>query len=608
LGNTKRCTEANYGKQVFSTIEPWMKNIYSLIACCVVSIILLHYRVSHSDLRSDIPLKVTTWDAFGYYMYLPSIFIYQDVTDLEWLPEIDSIYSVTGGKVYQANKNDNGNYVFKYFGGVSIMETPFFLLGHLIASNTKYEADGFSLPYQYAIAFGAVIYCILALFLLRSLLLRYFSDRSTAISIILLITATNLIQYVSVDSGMSHAYIFPLYVVVIYTTIKWHSKPNILWASLTGLTVGLATICRPTEVIMLFIPLLWNTQTKEVSKEKWKQVKNHRIHLLYVVLFGLIGILPQLIYWKIASGSFVYNVGSKWVFLNPFFRVLFGWESGWFIYTPITILFILGFFFIKKNPFKKSVIVFCLLNIWIVISWFDWKYGATYSTRALVQSYPVLIFPFTAIIERINLKKWRYVFYLLGLYLIYVNLFQLQQYSDTILHYRDMNRQYYGKIYLNRNPSPLDMSLLDTREFLKDEKEYGQSTIVSSDSIVHVRCSNEFSGGVLETSIAQEYLYQAKTDAWVRIESRIKIQSGFTNSYLNCEIQSGDSVKHSRIRLFSPISRSGESNDYAFYMKVPNLTDPLNLKLYISTMSSFSGSIEEIRIIYLERKEENQIL
>lgn len=579
-----------------------MKNIYSLIACCVVSITLLHYRVIHSDIKSDTPLKVTTWDAFGYYMYLPSVFIYQDITDLKWLPEIDSLYSVTGGKLYQAGKKENGNYVFKYLGGVSIMEAPFFLIGHFIAVNTKYKADGFSPPYQYAIAFGAVIYCILALFLLRALLLRFFSDRSTAISLVLLVTATNLIQYVSVDSAMSHSYIFPLYVVIIYTTIRWHSKPSILWASLTGLTIGLATIGRPTEAIMLFIPLLWDTQTKESRKAKWSLVRNNIPHVLFAVTFGLIGILPQLIYWKISSGSFVYDVGSKWVFLDPFFRVLFGWESGWFIYTPITILFILGFFFIKRFPFRNSVIVFCLLNIWIVISWFDWKYGATYSTRALVQSYPVFAFSFTAIIERINLKRWRYIFYLLGLYLIFVNVFQLKQYDRTVLHFRDMNRQYYSKIYLNRNPTPLDISLMDTREFLKDEGKYDQKVIFFSDSIIDVQCSNESSGQVVETSLSQNHKDPAKTDAWIRVESKIKVQSGFSNSYLNCELQSGDSIKSSKIRLFSPISISGMSNDYEFYVKIPDYPYPLSVKLYISTMDRFKGSVEEIQIIYLSKK------
>lgn len=579
-----------------------MRNIYSFIACCAVSIILLHYRASHPDLRTDTPLKVTTWDAFGYYMYLPSVFIYQDMTDLQWLPEIDSTYSVTGGTLYQAHKGENGKYVFKYLGGVSIMETPFFLLGHLIARNTKYEADGFSPPYQYAIAFGAVFYCILAIFLLRKLLLRFFNDQSTAISLVLLVTATNLIQYVSVDSGMSHAFIFPLYVFIIFATIKWHSKPGILWASLIGLTIGLATICRPTEAIMLFIPLLWDTQTREAAKAKWNLVKSNKSHLFIAIIFGLIGILPQLIYWKIASGSFVYDVGSKWVFLNPFFRVLFGWESGWFIYTPITIFFILGFFFIKKYPFRKAVIVFCLLNIWIIISWFDWRYGATYSTRALVQSYPLFAFPFTALIERINLKKWRYIFYVLGLYLIGVNLFQLNQYYDTVLHYRDMNRSYYSRIFLKRHPSPLDMSLLDTREFLKNENDYDRSVLLQNDSIFKVQCSYESAGDLVETSVVQSMLNQAEAGAWVRIESRIRVQDGFADSYLNCDLQSGDSLKHSKIRLFSPISLSGETNSYAFYLKIPRDFDPFTLRLYISTMGNFMGNIEEIRIIYLRKK------
>jgi hypothetical protein len=98
-------------------------------------------------------------------------------------------------------------------------------------------------------------------------------------------------------------------------------------------------------------------------------------------------------------------MGSKWYFLFPFFRVLFGFENGWFVYTPITILFVLGFFFIKEYPFRKAVIAFCLLNIWIIISWSDWKYRGTYSTRALVQSYPVFAFPLTAIITKILSKN-----------------------------------------------------------------------------------------------------------------------------------------------------------------------------------------------------------
>ena len=168
---------------------------------------------------------------------------------------------------------------------------------------------------------------------------------------------------------------------------------------------------------------MWSTHTKEKKAAKWALLKANKKHIYFAFACAFIAVLPQLIYWKITAGSFVYNVGSSWRFLTPFFRVLLGWEIGWFIYTPITILFIVGFFYMKNLPFRRSVIIFSLLNIWIVISWADWHYGATYSTRALVQSFPVFALPFTAVIEKINLKKWKYLFYALGLYLIYVNLF-----------------------------------------------------------------------------------------------------------------------------------------------------------------------------------------
>ena len=244
-----------------------------------------------------------------------------------------------------------------------------------------------------------VFYCVLSLFLLRILLLHYFDDRPVAIGLVLWCLATNLVQYISVDSALSHAFIFPLYILVIYTTFRWHQRPSFGWALLTGLIIGLATICRPTEAIMLLIPLLWGTHTREAARAKWAKVRANALHVGAIILGGVAGILPQLIYWKTITGSFVYNVGSKWQFLNPNFQVLFGFTNGWFIYTPITIIFVLGLWYIRQFPFRRSFITFCLLNIWIITAWSDWKYGATYSTRALVQSYPVFAFAIIAFVR-----------------------------------------------------------------------------------------------------------------------------------------------------------------------------------------------------------------
>ena len=155
----------------------------------------------------------------------------------------------------------------------------------------------------------------------------------------------------------------------------------------------------------------------------------HKTHILAAILGGIVGILPQLLYWKYTTGSFIYDVGSKWFFLNPWFRVLFGAEKGWFVYTPVAILMVAGFVRMTGRPFRKAVLVFCLLNIWIIISWSDWKYGASYSTRALTHSYPVFALALACTVEAaFRIKKGLYLI-ILTLLLIVLNLYQLRIYN-----------------------------------------------------------------------------------------------------------------------------------------------------------------------------------
>lgn len=373
-----------------------------------------------------------TWDALGYYMYLPSIFIYKDVKELKWVPHIDTTYKVTGGVFYQASKLESGTYTNKYLIGVSIIQAPYFIIAHQLAQITGEAQDGFSRPYQYTLVFGLLLWGILGLLILRKVLLTYFSDKVTAATLILLALSSNLIQYIAVDPVQSHCSIFTLYALVLWFTIKWHENYKVKYAIFIGLICGLATICRPTEFIIILIPILWNTNLPDVAKEKWKQVGKHKQQVIVCIIAGLVGITPQLLYWQYTTGSPIYDVGSKWFFLNPYFRVLFGPEKGWFLYTPITIVMIIGLFYIKKYPFQKSVIFFCLLNIWIIIAWSDWRYGGSYSTRALSQSYPILALPLAAIINIVIQKEKALVASILGIMLIVLNFYQLEIYNKGV--------------------------------------------------------------------------------------------------------------------------------------------------------------------------------
>jgi hypothetical protein len=406
------------------------KNIYSILSILFVLFTAIIIRFSYFKNNSTNGYNATSWDAFGYYAYLPGFLIYKDVKNLNWLPQIDSTYNVTGGKLYQANKISNGNYVFKYLGGICTLQLPFFYIGHTIAKFKNVPQDGFSWPYQYSIMFGAIFWFFVGLLFLRKALLNFFSESITSLTILLLFLATNLPQYISIDGAMSHSFIFPMYCFMIWLTIVWHNRPSAIIAFLIGLTCGLATISRPTESIMLFIPLLWGCQTKDSYWQKLNLVKQNLNHIILSFFGGFIGILPQLLYWKYTTDSFVYDVGSKWNFLTPWLRILFGFHSGWFIYTPITLLFIIGLWFMKNQPFKKSVITFCLLNLWLIMAWSDWKYGVSYAGRALSQGSPVYAFALASFLTKYYSRKTISWIILVGLILIFVNFYQIKIYNS----------------------------------------------------------------------------------------------------------------------------------------------------------------------------------
>src|SRR5687768_2744902 len=103
---------------------------YSLWSCMVILAVALVIRFSYFTNESRNGYNATTWDALGYYIYLPGYLIYDDVKELKWFPAIDRHYNASGGNLYQATPLEKGGYAFKYLGGVAIMELPFFTIGH----------------------------------------------------------------------------------------------------------------------------------------------------------------------------------------------------------------------------------------------------------------------------------------------------------------------------------------------------------------------------------------------------------------------------------------------------------------------------------------------
>ncbi|MBK8652918.1 MAG: glycosyltransferase family 39 protein [Haliscomenobacter sp.] len=186
----------------------------------------------------------------------------------------------------------NGNYVLKYSCGQAILFSPFFFLAHCYAKlNDTFPADGFSVPSQFMISMGCLLMAFLGMWVLRRILLRYFSDSSVAVSLILLVLGTNYFEYGTLGSALTHSNLFTLYALLILLTIRFYEKPTYWKAVGIGGLVGLAALVRPTEILSALIPLLWGLTPNFRSSLADKMEFSKRIYPSWRLL------LPPVFWW-----------------------------------------------------------------------------------------------------------------------------------------------------------------------------------------------------------------------------------------------------------------------------------------------------------------------
>lgn len=349
-----------------------------------------------------------SWDVSGYYMYLPAFFVYQDAKKCGFKDSIIRKYYPTPD-FQQAFQHTSGNYVMKYSSGQAVMMLPFFFAGHLFAKMSSYSTDGFSYPYQLAIGLGMLIYAFIGLWYLRKVLLIYFSDTVTALTIAAVVLASNYFNYAAIDGAMTHNTLFTIYSIILYTTIKFTQYPSFKKAIPIGALCGLAVLIRPTEVIIILIPALWGIQKFKEFKERI--IANWRYYIVMAAVFFLVTTI-QPIYWKWATGDWiVYSYQDQgFNFLKPYlWKGIFDFRSGWLIYSPIFFLTIPGLYylFLQHKKIFPLLLLFSIVFIYICFSWDQWWYGGSLGARAMVQCYPVLAFSIAAFFQRIiRAKEW----------------------------------------------------------------------------------------------------------------------------------------------------------------------------------------------------------
>ena len=419
------------------------------------------------------PGNIISWDVYGYYLYLPTTFIYHDlgmVNDGIILDLMEQYKS--SATFYQGMKMPEGHYVMKYSMGMAILYAPFFFMGWVYAEAFNFPIDGFSIPFQYALFFGSICYSVLGLWFVSKVLDRLLNWKIASLVLILMVFGTNYMVHVGMygQNAMSQNYLFTGYALVLWLTIKWHESFQKKYAIWLGVVIGLMALSRPTEIIVLAIPLLWNVYSKESVVEKWQILwdKKGQVITAGLTLF-FIGML-QLVYWKVYAGKFLYNSyggnpGEGLELLSPFtYKFLFSFRKGWLIYTPIMFFAIAGFGVIyqRKRALFYSLTTFFIFNLYIVSSWSNWWYAQSFSQRAMVSSYPIMAiglgYFLMWVFEQKQGKKW----VVLGSVVLItgLNIFQTIQFDKGIIHGDRMTKEYYFATFGRLSVTEEDRKLL----------------------------------------------------------------------------------------------------------------------------------------------------
>lgn len=445
------------------------------------------------------------WDVSGYYWYLPATFIYKDLKKQEFADSIIDKYNPTPERM-QSFKHPSGNWINVYSSGMAVMYLPFFTVAHLVAKPLGYPADGFSIPYQLAIQIGGVLMALIGLWYYRKLLLKWFSDKTVSIMLLLIVVGTNYLNYAAIETGLSHNWLFTLYALLLLNTYNFYNRPSYNYSIRIGLLIGLITLIRPTEIISILIPLLWGMEgisfgaIKKQLKYLSTQYKQVLLTSVAVIAIGSI----QIIYWLYVTGEpLVYSYEEKgFSWLHPHFKdYIFSYRSGWLTYTPLLIFSFLGLIpFVRYGKNKVLVVIFFMLSLYITSAWDIWWYGGT-GGRAMIQSYPIILMPFATLIERLRYTKvLKWFLALIILLFTYINIwFTYNAHKGERLYDAGggMTKAYYWSVIGRFKVHEEVQKLKDTEEIytgsLKDKELIYQNdfdTLNSNGTLVVARNSS----------------------------------------------------------------------------------------------------------------------
>ncbi len=398
---------------------------------------LAGYVYAYTHGRAGTPIRS---DAFSYYVYLPSWLLYHD-------PTLQSVASDCCGGSFPSwtaiiRWPGTNRWVNAHPIGEAVLIAPFFAVAHALTRWTNLTPDGFSRYYQHAAGVAGLCYVIVGLWSLDRLLRRHVSPAVTLATLATLLAGTSLFHYATFDSTWSHAFSFALVAILLDLADEWRPARS---AIPLGIVSGLVVLVRHTNAIVV------------VAIVATLAIVDRRDRLRLTATIGIVAfaiVLPQLLLYRAATGNWIVssygNLG--FTFAAPHLAgVLVSVQKGLFFYAPVLLLAVVGFGWLPQSLHRwlPAIMAILVVDTYLIASWWDWQFGASYGHRAFVDVYPLFALGLASFYARIaSVPRARLAVALVVTALCALSVFQMLQYWHGVLPMADLTWSRYRAVFL----------------------------------------------------------------------------------------------------------------------------------------------------------------
>lgn len=396
---------------------------------------LAGYVYAYTSGRAGSPIRS---DAFSYYVYLPAWALHHDVS-LQAVAD-----DCCGGEFPDWTAIIRWRFTRQWVNahpiGEAILIAPFFAVAHALTKWTNLSPDGFTLYYQHGAGLAGLCYVLAGLWFLWRLLERHFPTGVVAATLTALLAGTSLYHYATFDSVWSHAFSFALCSALLERLDAW--RPGRLRDEIViGIISGLIVLVRHTNALIpiCFVgAIAWRTRHLPVA----------------ATAVAAIVVAPQLWLYHRATGHWlISSYGALgFTFASPHLAgVLVSPQKGLFFYAPLLLVALAGFRWMPAalRHWRIPFAVLLLANTYLIASWWDWQFGASYGHRGFVDFYPVFAVGLAAAFTRAaSGPRLRAAATMTVVLLCALSLFQMLQYWHGTLPMSDVTWAQYKALFL----------------------------------------------------------------------------------------------------------------------------------------------------------------